>query len=103
MRPAEIRLSEARPPKIRPAEVHPAEARPPEIRPAEIRPAQVRPAEGHRDEFRVVNLELATFVCVTSIEALTHTAVLRHSDTLSDQEFGALVEETTRLIIRYLQ
>ena len=59
--------------------------------------------QAHRDEFRAVNLELATFVCVTSIEALTHTAVLRHSDRLSDQEFGALVDETTRLIVRYLQ
>ena len=59
--------------------------------------------QAHRDEFRAVNLELATFVCVTSIEALTHTAVLRHSDRLSDQEFGVLVDETTRLIVRYLQ
>ncbi|HEY4264852.1 MAG TPA: TetR/AcrR family transcriptional regulator, partial [Micropepsaceae bacterium] len=32
--------------------------------------------EGHRDELRVTDLELASFVCVTSIEALTHNAVL---------------------------
>jgi AcrR family transcriptional regulator len=57
----------------------------------------------HRDECRPVDLELATFVCVTSIEALTHTAVLRHSDKLSDQEFATLVDETTRLIVRYLK
>ena len=57
----------------------------------------------HRHEFRPVDLELATFVCVTSIEALTHTAVLRHSDSLAGPEFEALVDETTRLIVRYLR
>ncbi len=31
--------------------------------------------EGHRDELRTVDLGPAAFVCVTSIEALTHTAV----------------------------
>ena len=59
--------------------------------------------EAHRDEFRTVDLELATFVCVTSIEALTHTAVLHHSARLSDQAFDALVDEATRLIVRYLR
>src|SRR5215469_15882473 len=34
--------------------------------------------EAHCDEFRAVDLGLAAFVCVTSIEALTHTAVLHH-------------------------
>jgi AcrR family transcriptional regulator len=59
--------------------------------------------EGHRDELRAVDLELAAFVCVTSIEALTHNAVLHHSDELSDKAFAALVDETTRLVVRYLQ
>lgn len=59
--------------------------------------------EAHRDEIRRVDLELAAFVCVTSIEALTHTAVVHHSDSFSDETFGALVDETARLIIRYLQ
>ena len=59
--------------------------------------------EAHRDEFRPVDLGLATFVCVTSIEALTHTAVLHHSDSFSDETFGALVDEATRLVVRYLQ
>jgi hypothetical protein len=52
---------------------------------------------------RTVDLGLAAFVCVTSIEALTHTAVVHHSDSLSDEAFGALVDEATRLIVRYLQ
>jgi hypothetical protein len=55
----------------------------------------------HRDECRTVDLELASFVCVTSIAALTHTAVLHQS--FSDEALGALVEEATRLIVRYLQ
>jgi AcrR family transcriptional regulator len=59
--------------------------------------------EAHQDEFRKVDLELATFVCVTSIEALTHTAVLNHSDRLSDEAFETLVDEAARLVVRYLQ
>jgi AcrR family transcriptional regulator len=59
--------------------------------------------EAHRDEFRAVDLDLATFVCVTSIEALTHTAVVHHADSLTDEAFEALVDEATRLVVRYLQ
>ena len=59
--------------------------------------------EAHRNEFRPVDLGLAAFVCVTSIEALTHTAVLHHSDSFSDEAFGTLVDEATRLVVRYLQ
>jgi hypothetical protein len=40
---------------------------------------------------------------VTTIEALTHTAVAHHSESLSDEAFAALVDEATRLIVRYLQ
>jgi AcrR family transcriptional regulator len=59
--------------------------------------------EAHRDEFRTVDLGLVSFVCVTSIEALTHTAVLHHSEGFSDAAFAALVDEATRLVVRYLQ
>ena len=59
--------------------------------------------EAHSDEFRAVDLGLAAFVCVTSIEALTHTAVLHHSESFSDEAFEALVDEATRLVVRYLQ
>jgi AcrR family transcriptional regulator len=59
--------------------------------------------EGHRDEIRVVDLGLAAFVCVTSIEALTHTAVLNRSKMLSDEEVGTLIDEATRLIVGYLR
>ena len=59
--------------------------------------------ESHRNEIRSVDLGLAAFVCVTSIEALTHTAVLHHSESLRGEALGALVDETTRLLVRYLQ
>jgi len=59
--------------------------------------------EAHCDEFRTLDLGLAAFVCVTSIEALTHTAVLHHSEFLSDEATETLIDEATRLVVRYLQ
>jgi AcrR family transcriptional regulator len=59
--------------------------------------------EAHRHEVRAVDLELAAFVCATSIEALTHAAVLHRSDTLSDKAAATLVDEATRLLVRYLR
>lgn len=59
--------------------------------------------EAHRNEFRKVDLALAAFVCVTSIEAVTHTAVVHHAESFSDETFAALVDEATRLIVRYLK
>jgi AcrR family transcriptional regulator len=58
--------------------------------------------EVHRDELRAVDLGLAAFVCVTTIEALTHNAVLHRSDILSDYVVGTLVDEATRLVLLYL-
>jgi AcrR family transcriptional regulator len=59
--------------------------------------------EGHRDELRIVDLDLAAFVCVTSIEALTHTAVLHRSELLTDEAVETLVDEATRLVVGYLR
>jgi AcrR family transcriptional regulator len=59
--------------------------------------------ESHRDELRVGDLELASFVCVTSIEALTHNAVLHHPKMISDERLEALIDETTRLVTGYLK
>jgi AcrR family transcriptional regulator len=59
--------------------------------------------DDHRDELRVTDLGLAAFVCVTSIEALTHNAVLHHSDMLGDDAVEALVDEATRLVVGYLR
>jgi len=58
--------------------------------------------ERHRDVLRDVDLGVATFVCVTTIEALTHNAVLHRADMLSDETAAALVEEASRLVSGYL-
>ena len=60
--------------------------------------------ERHRDELRVTDLGLATFVCATLIEALTHTAVLHRPEMLSsDEAVGTLIDEATRLVVGYLK
>ena len=58
--------------------------------------------ESHRKEIRPADLGLAAFVCVTSIEALTHTAAL-HQEIVSDEAMEALVAEATRLVVGYLR
>jgi arginyl-tRNA--protein-N-Asp/Glu arginylyltransferase len=57
--------------------------------------------ESRHEEIRAVDLGLAAFVCVTSIEALTHTAVL-HRQLVSDEARQALIDEATRLVVGYL-
>jgi AcrR family transcriptional regulator len=57
--------------------------------------------ESRRDELRVRDFDMAAFVCATSIETLTHTAVLYHTEMLRDVE--TLIEEIARLISGYLQ
>jgi AcrR family transcriptional regulator len=59
--------------------------------------------EAHRGECRSIDLDLAAFVCVTSIEALTHTAVLHRAESFPDEAFEALIDEATRLIVGYLR
>jgi AcrR family transcriptional regulator len=59
--------------------------------------------ERHRKELRAVDLDLAAFVCVTAIEALTHTAVLHRPEVLAKESVEVLVEEATRLVVGYLQ
>ena len=60
--------------------------------------------EDHRNELRAtLDLELAAFVCVTSIEALTHTAVLHRPEVLLKEAAATLVDEVTRLVMRYLR
>lgn len=59
--------------------------------------------ERHRDELRVDDLELASFVCMTTIEALTHNAVLHHSRLLTDERMQTLIDEAAYLVGRYLK
>ncbi len=59
--------------------------------------------EAHRSEIDVADLDLAAFVLVTTVEALTHSAVLRRPDILADEKAGAFIEEVTRLVLQYLR
>jgi AcrR family transcriptional regulator len=59
--------------------------------------------EAHRDEIDVADLDLAAFVLVTVVEALTHAAVLRRPDILAGEKARQFVDDVTRLVVRYLQ
>ena len=59
--------------------------------------------EAHRDEIDIADPDLAAFVCVTTIEALTHAAVLRRPDILGDEKARRFVDDVTRLVLRYLR
>ena len=55
--------------------------------------------EGHRDEIVIDDLDMASFICVASVEALTHAAVLRRPALLDNPRF---VEEVAAMVTRYL-
>ena len=59
--------------------------------------------EDARSELGVDDLELASFVCVTTIEALTHNAVLHYARMLTDDQMEALIDEGARLVTGYLK
>jgi len=59
--------------------------------------------DAHRDEINVADLDIAAFICVTAVEALTHTAVLRRPDILADEKAEKFVDEVTDLVVRYLR
>jgi len=59
--------------------------------------------DSHQKEIRTLDLDLAAFVCVSSIEALTHNAVLHHAETFSTEAMHGLADEATRLIVGYLK
>jgi hypothetical protein len=59
--------------------------------------------DAHRDEIQVADVELAAFVCVTTVEALTHAAVIYRPDVLSGEKADAFIDEATRLVLRYLR
>jgi len=58
--------------------------------------------EAHRHELRPLDLDIAAFVCVSSVEAVTHGMVLRHPELLAKDKLDASVEEVSRLVMRYL-
>jgi AcrR family transcriptional regulator len=59
--------------------------------------------EAHRGEIDIADLDIAAFICVTTVEALTHAAVIRRPDILADDKAGMFVDEVTRLVLRYLR
>ena len=59
--------------------------------------------DAHRDEIDVTDLDVAAFICVTAVEALTHSAVLHRPEVLTDEKAEKFVDEVTDLVVRYLQ
>lgn len=59
--------------------------------------------ESRKNELGVGDLDLAAFVCATSIEALAHNAVLHHGGMFAKDKAEALIDETARLILGYLK
>lgn len=59
--------------------------------------------EEHRADIHTHDLELAAFVCGTAIEALSHHAVLHHPGAFAHPRMEILIDETTRLVVGYLQ
>jgi AcrR family transcriptional regulator len=59
--------------------------------------------EAHRSEIDVADLDLAAFILVTTVEALTHSAVLHRPEVLADGKAGAFADEVTGLVLRYLR
>jgi AcrR family transcriptional regulator len=56
--------------------------------------------EAHRDEAGVEDLDMAAFVAVSCVEAMTHVAVLRRPELLGEARF---VDEVTALVVRYFE
>jgi AcrR family transcriptional regulator len=59
--------------------------------------------EAHRDELGVTDLDLSAFVLATTIEALTHAAVLRRPDLLAGEGAAAFADDVSGLLLRYLK
>jgi len=59
-------------------------------------------AEERRNEISVRDLDSATFICVTIVEALTHEFIINKPDAL-DGDRERFIDEVTRLIVGYLQ
>jgi AcrR family transcriptional regulator len=57
--------------------------------------------EERRNEIAVADLDSATSICVTTVEALTHEFVINKPDAL-DGDRDRFIDEVTRLIVGYL-
>ncbi|WP_245328421.1 TetR family transcriptional regulator [Bradyrhizobium sp.] len=59
--------------------------------------------ESRRNEMRKIDPGLATFICVSAIEAVAHNTVLNQAEMLSEKMVRTLVDETTRMVVGYLR
>lgn len=56
--------------------------------------------ESHRDEIRPRNIDMAAFILVSSVETVTHAALIDRPEVLKDESFA---EEVTQLVVAYLR
>jgi len=59
--------------------------------------------EAHRNEIDVADLDLAAFICVTTVEAVTHAAVMYRPEVIDDHKADTFVDDVAGLVIRYLR
>ena len=59
--------------------------------------------ECRRKEMRKVDLDVATFICVSAIEAVAHNVVLNRVEILPEKIVRTLVDETTQMVVGYLR
>ncbi|MGY3233812.1 AcrR family transcriptional regulator [Bradyrhizobium sp. USDA 4472] len=65
--------------------------------------ALVRAYLDSRKEMRKVDLDVATFICVSAIEAVAHNVVLNRVEILPEKIVRTLVDETTQMVVGYLR
>lgn len=58
--------------------------------------------EARRAEIVVADTQLAAFICVTTVEALTHTAVVHNPELLEGGRAEGFIDEVSRMLLRYL-
>jgi AcrR family transcriptional regulator len=58
--------------------------------------------DAHQNELKVKDLDVASFFCVTIVEALTHAAVVRRPEVLSNDRVEKLIDQITDLLTGYL-
>ena len=59
--------------------------------------------ESRRKEMRKIDLDIATFICVSTIESVAQNTVLNQAEMLTEKTVKVLVDETTRMVVGYLR
>ena len=59
--------------------------------------------DSRRKEMRKVDIDVATFICVSAIEAVAHNVVLNRVEILPEKIVRTLVDETTQMVVGYLR